>query len=245
MHAGFSVLVAVVVALVVLPIWYPTPYGSVSGGISLLLILIGVDAVLGPLLTAVISDPAKARGAFVRDVAVIVALQIAALSYGLHVLAEARPVILSFEIDRFRLLAANEIQTDDLSQAPPALRRLSWHGPEIVAAAKPTRPEEVLRSIELALNGFDISYFPRYWRPYVDYAGSAWNAGRPMALLLRRYPETVGAVADVAARAGTSMEDLRFVPLQTNKRIASAVIAPPDARVVGIIPVDGFVDTSP
>ena len=57
------------------------------------------------------------------------ALQIAALVYGLHTVYIARPVAMVFEVERFRLVTANDVPVEELPKAPPEFRELSLTGP--------------------------------------------------------------------------------------------------------------------
>ena len=85
------------------------------GGETLLRLLIGVDVVLGPLITLIIFDPEKPRLKY--DLAVIAVLQFAALAYGSYVMFEARPVYNVFVGDRFETVAANAIDDESLARA--------------------------------------------------------------------------------------------------------------------------------
>lgn len=114
-HLAISAAVAVVVLALLLLVWYPQPYFRLAGGAGLMLILIGVDVVMGPLLTLIVFDPAKKS--LKLDLAVIAALQVAALAYGITVIAQARPVFVVFAGDRFTVVAANQIDP-----APPSVR---------------------------------------------------------------------------------------------------------------------------
>jgi len=58
-HLGISAMIAALVVWIMLYLWYPEPYFRVSGGQTLLLLLIGVDVVIGPLLTLIVFDPRK------------------------------------------------------------------------------------------------------------------------------------------------------------------------------------------
>ena len=93
---------ASVAALLVLWVWYPYPYGLLSGGRHLFLLLMGVDVVCGPLLTLVLFNPTKPRRELLTDMALVVCIQLAALAYGLYTAQEARPLFLVHEVDRFR-----------------------------------------------------------------------------------------------------------------------------------------------
>ena len=52
-----------------LAVWYPQPYFAAMGGATLILLLIGVDVVIGPLITLIVFDPKKKSLRF--DLAVI------------------------------------------------------------------------------------------------------------------------------------------------------------------------------
>lgn len=240
LHLIASLVVAGTAAFIVFAVWYPPPYAAIAGGLSLFLILISVDVVLGPVLTAVVADPQKPRRDLRRDIAVIVAVQLAGLAYGVHTIALSRPVHIVFEVDRMRVVTAADVDTDMLDEAPAGLQTLPWTGPTLIAAAKPTKPDDVLRAIELALGGFDISMFPRHWREYDSQRDAAWNAARPVADLIARYPEAARGVEAIAARSGVPSGQLRFLPLLSRHASWSTVVAPTDARVVGHLPWDGF-----
>ena len=82
-HLAISAAIGVAVVTLMLVVWYPRPYFKAMGGDVLILLLIGVDVVIGPLITLIIFDPGK--GAQVRPERDR-ALQLAALAYGCHVM---------------------------------------------------------------------------------------------------------------------------------------------------------------
>jgi hypothetical protein len=233
-------VVAVTVSVVVFVLWFPGALATVAGGLTLFLILTSVDVISGPVLTAVVADPAKPSRAFRRDVLVIAIVQLAALAYGVYVLSLARPVVMVFEVDRMRVLSAAEVDSVGLGEAPEELRKLSWTGPRLIAAAAPVSREEMLRAIDLAIGGLDIGDLPKNWRPYETQATSAWNRAKPGPQLETRYPAVHQELADVSARIHVPLEDLRFLPLIGRQSSGSVILAPPGARVVDVLSVDGF-----
>ena len=239
-HAGICAVVAVLASQVVFKLWYPSPFATIAGGTQLFLLLVSVDVVMGPALTAVVASPGKPRREMVRDLTVIVMLQFAAFGYGLYSMALARPVVLVYEIVEFRVVAAAELETASLHEAPADLRNLSWRGPRVIAAMKPTDPQEQLRSVELGLAGIPLAAMPRYWRDYSAYANGAWRTARPASALLAKYPASTEAVARIATAAGQPASALRFLPLRARRAEWVTLIAAPDARIVGYLPLDGF-----
>ena len=239
-HLLASALVAGLVAVLIFRLWYPAPFDTIAGGASLFVLLVSVDVVLGPALTLVAASPSKPSREFRRDLAVIIALQIAAFGYGVSTIAVARPVFISFEIDRFRVVTAGDVESDQLVAAPPELRSMPWWGPELIAAVKPTDPGEQLKSIELGLAGFDLSMIPKNWRSYASQRDAVWKAARPIAILASKYPAKELEVASQARTAGLPVSSLRFLPVMSRRASWVAVLGPPGARIVGYLPVEGF-----
>src|SRR4051812_41758107 len=83
-HLLISTAIAAVAAVLVFGLWYPGFYRRVAGGRELFLLVISIDVVLGPLLTFTVFNWAKGWKHLRRDLAVIGAIQLAALIYGLH-----------------------------------------------------------------------------------------------------------------------------------------------------------------
>ena len=240
LHAGASAVVAALASLLVFLLWYPSPFATIAGGSQLFLLLVAVDVVIGPALTAVVVSPGKRRGELVRDLAVIVMLQLAALGYGLYTMALARPVALVFELVEFRVVTAADLDPASLHEAPPELRELSWRGPTLMAAAKPSSPEEQVRVAELGLAGIQLSMLPSFWRDYPAHADAAWRVARPVSALLARYPGAAADLARIAEAAAARPQDLRFLPLRSRHAEWVILLAEPGARVVGYLPFDGF-----
>jgi len=240
-HALGSASVALLVAALVLGLWYPPPYATLAGGLELLAILVGVDVVLGPLLTAVVAHPAKPRKGLARDIGAIVLVQLLALGYGVFTIAQARPVHLVFEVDRFRVVSAADIDLAQLPQAPPGLRQLPWSGPTVIAARPPLGNEEMMRSLDLALQGQEISLRPERWSDYASLSAAALQAARPVALLLAHYPEAAEPVRAAAQAHGLEPSSLRFLPVVSRKASAVALLGGPQGQVLGFVAVDGFI----
>jgi hypothetical protein len=66
-HLALSATIAVSVLALMLLLWYAPPFFSALGGYHLLLILLGVDVSLGPLITLIIFNPKKDRKALTFD----------------------------------------------------------------------------------------------------------------------------------------------------------------------------------
>lgn len=239
-HLLASGVVAALSAALAFLVWYPPPYAALAGGAGLFLLIVSVDVVLGPALTAVVVSPGKSLAELTRDLAVIVVVQLAAFGYGLYTMALARPVWLAFEVDRLRVVTSADIDPAMLADAPQSLQQLSWTGPRLVAAVKPNDPAAQMRSVELGLAGVDLAMQPAQWRTYPAHADEAWRAARPVSDLLAQYPQRASDVAAIAQAAGQPVQALRFLPLLSRQASWVSLVAQPGAQVIGHLPVEGF-----
>ena len=78
-HLGISLCVAVFAAALVFGLWYPYPYGEISGGRELFFLVVAVDVIMGPLITLAIFNRAKPRRELLIDFTVVGLLQLASV----------------------------------------------------------------------------------------------------------------------------------------------------------------------
>src|SRR5690606_23056046 len=112
-HFVISAGVALLAAALVVLVWYPGPTATVLGVKRIYAVMLVVDVVCGPLLTAVLASPAKSRKELQLDLTLVGLIQLTALGYGLHSLESARPIAYVFEQDRIVLVAKNDLYTTD------------------------------------------------------------------------------------------------------------------------------------
>ena len=58
-HCSISALVGLIVGFLLFGLWYPPPYFHAAGADELILLLVGVDLTLGPLLTLIVFRSGK------------------------------------------------------------------------------------------------------------------------------------------------------------------------------------------
>ncbi|MDP1741149.1 TfpX/TfpZ family type IV pilin accessory protein [Polaromonas sp.] len=240
LHFLISASIALLASLLVFLVWYPSPYATFSGGLALFAMLVGIDVVLGPVLTALVASPDKPGAELRRDIGLIALVQLLAFGYGMYTIAMARPVHLVFEVDRLQVVTAADIETSQLDKALPEYRQLPWTGPTLLAARKPVNQEEMLRGLDLGIQGLDISMQPERWVSYASFAEAVFTKARPVKLLLEKYPELAGQVQAAAAGDGVASESLRFLPMTSRHASGVALLAAPGARIVAYLPVEGF-----
>ena len=164
-HLLASLLIAAVSLGVVFFVWYPQPLYQATGVIKIFLIMLGIDIILGPLLTFIVYKPKKRTLKF--DLAVIVLIQLAAFSYGFYHVYDGRPAWIAYSVDRFDLVKNNEIDTRKLTEALPTYQKVSQSGARYVAAMIPTDNSEIRNEILFDEVGYGIapSQRPELYQP--------------------------------------------------------------------------------
>lgn len=158
-HIITSVIIAFLLTLLVLFIWYPSPFATAVGVTHIFLMLLAIDVILGPLLGLLVYKEGKKTLKF--DLSVIILIQIAALCYGVFSIEQGRPAWLVYNVDRFELVRKNELVNTNIQQAQVQFQQPSWFKPQYVATefAKDTqqRNDEMFAEV---FSGISISQRP-------------------------------------------------------------------------------------
>jgi hypothetical protein len=231
-HLLLSVAIGAAVLAAMIFVWYPRPYFEAAGGNDLVLLMVGVDIALGPLLTLAVFDPGKGLRKLRFDLAVIAIFQLAALTYGIHVMFVARPAYLVFAVDRFDLVMANTIPPAELAKASPPWHRLPMGRPPTVGARVPDDPKLKEESLFLALGGVDLTQQPRFFVPYAEVARDAARKGRAIAELKRRNPDRTEAIDAIVRASGRPESGLRYLAARAPNRDFAVVVDAADGAIV-------------
>lgn len=239
-HLVISAGIAALAAALVFGLWYPGAYRLLAGGQGLFLLIVGVDVVLGPLLTFAVFNRAKGWPHLRRDLAVIGLLQLSALGYGLHTVYVARPVAMVFEVDRFRVVSAVGVYEPELPHARPEYRSLPLTGPWTLSIRQAQAGAEKSDALLMALEkGYDMGQRPRFWVPYDEPArAAALKSARPVRLLLERYPARVAEINAALAERGLAAEAARFMPIMARGDWVAVLDA--QGNIATFLAADGF-----
>lgn len=237
-HLLVSLGVAVLAAALVFGLWYPGDYRLLSGGRSLFFLVVTVDVILGPLLTFAVYDVAKGWPHLRRDLAVIGAIQLSGLAYGMHTVYVVRPVATVFEVDRFRVVTAMDVHLPELPQARAEYRSLPISGPWLLSTRPTEAGEDRNQALAMALNGIDAGQRPTFWRPYDEGRAAALARARPIEVLLKKYPDRAEQFRARLADASLPQSAARFLPLVARGDWVAVLDAKGD--IATFLPVDGF-----
>jgi hypothetical protein len=223
LHLLLSAAIAAVVLTGMLLVWYPHPLFEAAGGNDLLFILVGVDVVIGPLITLVIFKSGKRGLKF--DLTVVGVLQLAALIYGAYIMFLARPAFIVYVKDRFEVVTEVELEPERLAQGKrPEYRKTPLGKPVMVAAEMPTDPKDKNEMVNLALAGLDLHHFPKYWVPYESMKRQVVESADSLEKLRKKEAQWAKAAEEYMAKEGIKESDVAFVPLRARRAWVGVLI---------------------
>lgn len=239
-HAALSAFVASCAAILVLGIWYPWPYSELSGGQELFLLVVAVDVVCGPVLTAVLYNPQKPRVELIRDLTLVGVVQLIALVYGIWTVWQVRPLYLVHEVDRFKVISAQAVPAAELLALPETLQIGFFSGPLIVGLRAPKDVNEKNTVMfESVGGGRDYGERPDFYTPYSIATGStAFGRGLDLTKFLNKYPEQTKNAMAIADKHNLTISGLRCVPVIGRQEWVAVLNK--SGAIVGFLKGDGF-----
>jgi hypothetical protein len=218
--------------------WYRWPGWYLADAVHVVLVMIGVDVVLGPLLTLIIARSTKPRRELARDIAMIVVVQLCALGYGTVSLWNGRPLYFAFSENILQMVQAYDIEPGEAAlgrQKNPELAPHWYSLPRWIWAPLPMDADESRKIVTSAITGGDdVISMPRYFK--------RWEQGVPD---LRKQLKKVDDVAYFSKRqkealkermraAGLATDQLDTMVLTGRGHPLLAVLDPNSAKITAI-----------
>jgi hypothetical protein len=155
--------------------WYRWPGWYLADVTKVILVMIGVDVVLGPTLTFIVANSKKPRRELVRDLGIIVVVQLCALMYGSVSLWNGRPLYYAFSESVLQQVQAYDIDSEEAKagvEQNPTLAPHWYSLPRWIWAPLPQDADTRHRIVTSAVTGGDdVISMPKYYRRWED--GSA------------------------------------------------------------------------
>jgi hypothetical protein len=179
--------------------WYRWPGWRLADVTHVVVVLVGVDVVLGPTLTFIIARATKPRRELARDISMIVAVQLVAMIYGSMSLWNGRPLYYAFSESVLQLVQAYDIDAEAAAlgrRQNPQLAPYWYSVPRWIWAPLPKDADTREKIVASAITGGDdVVSMPRYFK--------SWEEG--LAELRTRLKK----VDDVAYFAGSEKKKLK------------------------------------
>jgi hypothetical protein len=219
--------------------WYHWPGWHLTEATHVVLVMVGVDVVVGPLITVIIANPRKPRRELARDIAMVVIVQLTALGYGTTTLWSGRPLYYAFSVNSLQVVQASDIDPAAASTARKQKLELAphWYSlPRWIWAPFPKDPKEADRIFQgLMQGGYDIAGLPQYYK--------TWQEGLPE---LRTQLQKVGDIRFFSPKAravltkrmqaaGLATDQANAIALTGRGSSLLAVIDPRSLKLLAII----------
>ena len=234
-HLLLSAIVVSVIFAVIFFVWYPAPTFQIAGAMDIVFILIGVDLVLGPLLTLIVYKQDKKSLKF--DLSVIAFIQLSALIYGSYTLYLERPYYMVFAVDRFNIVGEQDIDKssirfDELQKKPLGdVIRVFARLPEGQAF------QEFLDSV--IVNGEpDLERRPEFWEPYENGKSQIAAKIRSLDELNIETPLDAARVQRIRERHQDRYPKLGFVPVGSLKQDIGMVMDVESIEPIDVVKVN-------
>jgi hypothetical protein len=221
-------------------LWFPGAYFALSGVPKLVLILIGVNIVVGPVLSTLVFKPGKRELKF--DLAVLACVEIAILAWGLSVIHDRRPVFAVFAVDRFEAVTRAELDPKALSDSKFAVSRGIY--PQYVYAELPTDVDVMNRLIdETVFHGLrDIERRPDFWKPYAQGVEVLKSVAMPVSELLAAENGSARALQRWLQRKDLSANDYLYLPIEGSSADGIVILDADVGYPVGVLAIDPWPD---
>ena len=234
-HLLLSAIVVSVIFAIIFFVWYPAPTFQIAGALEIVFILIGVDLVLGPLLTLIVYKQGKKSLKF--DLSVIALIQLSALIYGSYTLYLERPYYMVFAVDRFNIVSEQDIDKssirfDELQKKPVGdVIRVFARLPEGQAF------QAFLDSV--IVNGEpDLERRPEFWEPYENGKSQIAAKIRSLDELNIETPVDAARVQRVRQRHQDRYPKLGFVPVGSRKQDIGMVMDVETIEPIDVVKVN-------
>ncbi|ENW93996.1 TfpX/TfpZ family type IV pilin accessory protein [Acinetobacter dispersus] len=134
-HLSLSALVGLVCAFIIYKVWFIAPLGIATKITPIFLMMVGIDIIVGPLLTFLVYK--KGKKTLKLDLSIIVVIQCIALIYGVFNIYQSRPLWIAFDQDAFYLIRANEVDLESEKKASKDYKSHIVDKPKFVSIKRP------------------------------------------------------------------------------------------------------------
>ena len=119
-HMSISLVIFFILLVCITQYWYPGILFDVGNGWKAIGMIVGIDLILGPLLTFIVFNHNK--GTLKFDLWVIALIQTAALAYGAWTIHQTRPVALAFINTSFMTIFASSDIAEEIEKRANLLK---------------------------------------------------------------------------------------------------------------------------
>lgn len=162
-HFAISLVIFLILLYFILVQWYPQPLFSTDGGWRVIQIIVGVDLILGPLLTLIVFKSGKPGLKF--DLTMIALVQFLALSWGVWNAYNERPAAIIYTFDFFIPVTVYQLAEQGITAKE--LKKFGTDWPIVIYSDIP-KEKESKAIVEAMRSGVPLYLLTKYYKKFSD-----------------------------------------------------------------------------
>jgi hypothetical protein len=222
--------------------WYRWPGWYLTGALTIVAMMAGIDIALGPLLTFIIANPVKPRRELARDISMIVVVQLVAASYGIATLWHGRPLYYTYSERFLEMVQATDLSAEQIALGQKLNPELAphWYSlPRWIYAPLPKDPKVSEQIVSSAVvGGDDVIQMPRYYRPWEEGLPELRQKLRAVAKMTELGKRDKEAAAGRMMKFGVTVDQPVALPMMGRGKPLVGIIDPTTGAVRALIKVD-------
>jgi hypothetical protein len=235
----FSIFFILIIIILFFSWCYPSYYLEVSSWKKILGLVLLVNIGSGSLIGLLVFNSRKISVRF--GLSGLALVQLVILMSGIVAIFYTRPVYVVFNVDRFTMVAVDEIPLIEMNKAPQLL--VPTTGPQFIAAKFPANYKERERILFSSIDSsVDLAQMPQYYLPYEQFTASVKTRIQPLERLISQQseeeqPNVKLLLAASLAKRGLLQKDVGYLPLQASAQDMTVLVRRHDAVVIDILPI--------
>lgn len=232
-HFAISFVIFLVLLYFILVQWYPEPLFSSDGGWRVIRIIVGVDLILGPLLTLIVFKAGKPGLKF--DLTMIALVQTIALSWGGWTTYNERPAAIIYTLDYFTPVPAYQLK--EVGMTPAKLKKFgdSWPVTIYSDIPKEKSSEVILKSMRAGKPLYLLTeYYTKLDKKHAD-------ALKASSMKLEKYVEDKPKLKKLYQKSlitGTANTNSSYLALHSREKWITAIFDLDMMKIIDTIDID-------
>lgn len=236
-HLVISLIILVALLYVVVYQWYPPPFFAADGGWRGVQLIVGVDLILGPLLTLSVYNPGKGMDRLKRDLWTIGIIQIVALSVGSYIVEDQRTRMVTFANNRFVSMSESQIRESGVSKE--VLQSLKSTHPPMAYVSLPDDP--AAKNALLMSNLGSTPLFKRgdlYAPLTLENRQKILKQGYELNKVAEVFPDLAPMITAFLEDIGKTSDQVRALPLYCRYGVLALVMDLQSGEILDSIKID-------
>lgn len=232
-HFAISFFIFLILLYFILIQWYPQPLFSTDGGWRVIRIIVGVDLILGPLLTLIVFKAGKPGLKF--DLTMIALVQTLALSWGIWTTYNERPAAIIYTIDYFTPVPAYQLK--EVGMTTKELKKFGNNWPILIYSDIPKeKTSEIIA--EAARAGQPLYLLTKYYRKF---SNNQSQVLKESSMNLAKYVEdkpNLKTIYQHSLLTGTAKTNISYLGLHSREKWVTAIFDLDSMKIIDTIDIE-------